>query len=81
MAEVDSTVNVRFEGDLQQALEESLFSFPVMQLKAEQRFIIEKIGGRRDVFPRSIDVVAWPVQRKFSRCRKVQKSCNEHKVR
>ena len=31
------------------------------------------------VFPRSIDVVAWPVQRKFSRCRKVQKSCNEHR--
>ena len=28
-------------------------------------------------FPRSIDVVAWPVQRKFSRCRKFQKSCNE----
>ena len=50
MAEVDSSVNVRFEGDLQQALEESLSSFPVMQLKAEQRFIIEKIVGRRDVF-------------------------------
>ena len=29
-------------------------------------------------FPRSIDVVAWPVRRKFSRCRKFQKSCNEH---
>ena len=31
------------------------------------------------LFPRSIDVVAWPVQRKFSRCRQVQKSCNEHR--
>ena len=50
MAEVDSSVNVRFEGDLQQALEESLSFFPVIQLKAEQRFIIEKIVGRRDVF-------------------------------
>ena len=30
------------------------------------------------VFLRSIDVVAWPLQRKFSRCTKVQKSCNEH---
>ena len=50
MVEVDSSVNVRFEGDLQQALEESLSSFPVTQLKAEQRFIIEKIVGRRDVF-------------------------------
>ena len=29
MAEVDSRVNVRFEGDLQQALEESLSSFPM----------------------------------------------------
>ena len=29
-------------------------------------------------FPRSINVVAWPVQRKFSRCRQFQKSCNEH---
>ena len=36
-------VNLRFEGDLQQALEESLSLFPVVQLKAEQRFIIEKI--------------------------------------
>ena len=31
------------------------------------------------VFPRPIDVEAWPVQRKFSRCRKVQKACNEHR--
>ena len=31
------------------------------------------------VFPRSMDVVAWPVQWKFSCCRKVQKSCNEHR--
>ena len=23
-------------------------------------------------------LVAWPVQRKFSRCRKFQKLCNEH---
>ena len=30
-----------------------------------------------NVFPWSIDVVAWPVQRKFSRFRKVQNSCNE----
>ena len=50
MAEVNSSVNVGFEGDLQQALEESLYFFPVIQLKAEQRFIIEKIVGRRDVF-------------------------------
>ena len=28
-------------------------------------------------FPRSIDIVAWPMQRKFSRRRKFQKSCNE----
>ena len=50
MADVVSSVNVRFEGDLQQALAESLSSFQGMQLKAEQRFIIEKIVGRRDVF-------------------------------
>ena len=30
-------------------------------------------------FSSSIAVVAWPVQRKFSRCRKVQKSCNKHR--
>ena len=29
-------------------------------------------------FPRSIEIVAWPVQRKFSRRRKFQKSCEEH---
>ena len=45
-AEVDRSVNFRFEGDLQQALEESLSLFPVVQLKAEQRFIIEKTAGR-----------------------------------
>ena len=26
-----------------------------------------------------MDVVAWPMQRKFSCCRKVHKSCNEHR--
>ena len=30
-------------------LEESLSLFPVVQLKAEQKFIIEEIVGRRDV--------------------------------
>ena len=30
-------------------------------------------------FLTSIEVVAWPVERKFSRCRKVQESCNEHR--
>ena len=44
-AEVDSSVNFRFEGDLQQALEEleGLSLFPVVQFKAKQRFIIETI--------------------------------------
>ena len=43
MAEVDRNVNLRFEGDLWQALEEGLSLFSVVQLKAAQRFIIEKI--------------------------------------
>ena len=50
MSEVDGSVKVRFEGDLQQALEESLSLFPVVHLKAKQRPIIEKIVARRDVF-------------------------------
>ena len=49
-AEVDNSVNLRFKGDLQQVPEESLSLFPVVQLKAEQRSIIEKIVRRRDVF-------------------------------
>ena len=39
----------------------------------------EKLAFLTLVSPRSIDVVAWPVQRKFSRCGEVQKSCNEHR--
>ena len=39
-AEVDSSVNFRFKGDLQQALEEGLSLSPVVQFKAKQRFII-----------------------------------------
>ena len=31
-----------------------------------------------DGIPHSIDKVAWPVQRKFSRRTKFQESCNEH---
>ena len=56
-AEVDSSVNFRFEGDLQQALEElkGLSLFPVVQFKAKQRFIIEKIVERRDVFGQLIE--------------------------
>ena len=36
--------------DLQTALKESLAFFPVDELKAEQRLVIEKIVARRDVF-------------------------------
>ena len=56
-AEVDSSVNFRFEGDLLQALEEleGLSLFPVVQFKAKQRFIIEKIVERRDVFGQLIE--------------------------
>ena len=54
-AEADSSVNFRFKGDLQQALEEGLFLFPVVQFKAKQRFIIEKIVERRDVFGQLIE--------------------------
>ena len=54
-AEVDSSVNLRFEGDLQQALGEGLSLFPVVQFKAKQRFIIEKIVERRDVFGQLIE--------------------------
>ena len=54
-AEVDNSVNFRFEGDLQQALEEGLSLFPVVQFKAKQRFIIEKIVERRDVFGQLIE--------------------------
>ena len=48
MAEVAE--NAKFEEDFQQALEESLSLFPVDELKAEQKLIIEKIVGKRDVF-------------------------------
>ena len=37
------------------------------------------IGGSREAISFPTIVVAWPVQRKLSRCRKVQKSCNEHR--
>ena len=43
-------VGRKFENNLQTAFEESLALFPVDELKAEQRFIIEKIVARRDVF-------------------------------
>ena len=43
------------EGDFQQALEEGLSLFPVVQFKAKQRFIIEKIVERRDVFGQLIE--------------------------
>ena len=56
-AEVYGSVNFRFEGYLHQALEEleGLSLFPVVQLKAKQRFIIEKIVERRDVFGQLIE--------------------------
>ena len=54
MAKIDGSVNVRFEGDFQQSLEESLFSFPVMQLKAEQRFIIAKINPNPNPNPKPL---------------------------
>ena len=54
-AEVDSSVNLRFEGDLQQALGEDLSLFPVVQFKAKHRFIIEKTVKRRDVFGQLIE--------------------------
>ena len=56
-AEADSSVNFRFEGDLLQALEEleGLSLFPVVQFKAKQRFIIEKIVERRDVLGQLIE--------------------------
>ena len=56
-AEVYGSVNFRYEGDLQQALEElkGLSLFPVVQFKAKQRFIIEKIVERRDVFGQLIE--------------------------
>ena len=41
-------------------LEESLSSFPVVQLKAEQKFIIEEIVGRRDVFRQLIEECNLP---------------------
>ena len=40
----------KFENDLQTALKESLALFPVDELKAEQRLIIETIVARREVF-------------------------------
>ena len=43
-------VERKFKNDLQTALKESLALFPVDELKAEQRLIIEKIVARRDVF-------------------------------
>ena len=46
MAEVDSRVNVRFEGDLQQALEESLSSFPMWcSWKRSQGLLLRRLWG------------------------------------
>ena len=42
--------NVKFDEDLKQALQESLSLFPVNELKAEQKLIIEQIVRKRDVF-------------------------------
>ena len=53
--EVDNSVNFRFEGDLQQALEEGLSLFPVVQFKVKQRFIVGKFVDRRDVFGQLIE--------------------------
>ena len=41
-------------------LEKSLSLFPVVQLKAEQRFIIKKIVARRDVFGQLIEECNLP---------------------
>ena len=54
-ADVDSSVIFRFEGDLQQALAEGLSLFPVVQFKAKQRCIIEKIVERKDVLGQLIE--------------------------
>ena len=43
-------VERKFENNLQTAIKESLALFPMDELKAEQRLIIEKIVARRDVF-------------------------------
>ena len=43
-------VGRKFENTLQTAFKESLALFPVDELKAEQRPIIEKIVAKRDVF-------------------------------
>ena len=46
MAEVDSRINVRFEGDLQQALEESLSSFPMWcSWKRSQGLLLRRLWG------------------------------------
>ena len=42
--------NAKFDEDLKQALQESLSLFPVNELKAEQKLIIEQIVRKRDVF-------------------------------
>ena len=60
-AEVDSSVNFSFEGDLQQAREEGFSLFPVVQFKAKQRFIIEKVVERRDVFGQLITFQMLPI--------------------
>ena len=43
-------VGRKFENNLQTALKESLALFPVDELKAEQRLVIEKIVARKDAF-------------------------------
>ena len=43
-------VGRKFENILLTSLKESLALFPVNELKAEQRLIIEKIVARRDIF-------------------------------
>ena len=41
-------------------LEESLSLFPVVRLKAEPKFIIEEIVGRRDIFRQLIEECNLP---------------------
>ena len=67
-------VGRKFENNLQTAIKESLALFPVDELKAEQRLIIEKIVARRDVlgqwptsYARSL-TVAWHILKFLEGC-------------
>ena len=51
--------NVKSVDDLQRALRENWAVFPVIELKSEQKFTIENIVGRRDVF--------WQLQTGFGK--------------